>query len=345
MAIAGRFGTLELKREWGTPTAVSTKAISGSDAITLENQCFWRGDRVLMMSQRGMPFRQDGEAYARCPDGYSFYDDGVFATGPAVEARTIGGAFYATADSAAFYETDLVNDTDSYVFMARDEMDDVQFYASEIDAWGGELSTRLIVDNVDFGSLLFVPAPSGAYASELVAQGVAALPPDIADDGEITIDEFWPVETRNQIRNTLHDLTEASDWKCVSSLTDWVFEMNVGMLDQTAIGERFGAQAKGLLNGAGSLNAVMDASARTGSFDSSSLLKFALMTEEGSKAQAKFQIAGEQNGTAADCQKSPGLHYLVDLLVSKSSVNISVTDAIRTSIEFVSTGTCKIGVG
>ena len=346
MAVEGRYGTLELKREWGMPTAVGTQALAG-DAITLDNQSFWRGDRVLLMSQRGIPIVQSGDTYARCPDGYSFYDDGVFDTGPAVAARTAGDQFYAASDSAAFYETDIPTAADVYCHMSRDDLDDCQFYDTEMQAWNSRKSDRLEVANVDFGSLLFVPAPSGFYNSDLVAQGVAGLPTDIANDGEIGIDEFWPVDVRAQITEILEAQTEASDWKCVASLTGWVFEMNTAVLDQTAIGERFGEAVKGLLRGAGSVNAFMDNSSRDKTFDSSSLLKLTLMTEEGSKAKARFRISA--NNSKNKCNDaslqsvSSTLYYLADILFSKSSVNIAATEAITISAEFVSTGTCKIG--
>ena len=340
MAIEGRYGTLELKREWANPTAVGSQALAG-DAITLDNQSFWRGDRVLLISQRGIPVVQNGDAYARCPDGYSFYNDGVFDTGPGVAARTVGGQFYATSNGSAFYETDIPADTELYCYMSRDDMDDCQFYDTEIQAWSGSANNRLNVANVDFGSLLFTPAPSGFYDADLVEAATEAVPVDVAKSGEIGVSEFWPISIRDQVRETLDAQTEASDWKCTASLTDWVFEMNTAVLDQTAIGERFGEAVKGLLRGAGSVNAFMDSSARDKNFDSSALLKLTLMTEEGSKAKARFRIAANQSSD--NCSVSPTLYYLADILFSKSSVNIAATEMITISAEFVSTGTCKIG--
>lgn len=345
MAIAGRYGTLELKREWAAPTAVSTGAITG-DAITLENQCFWRGDRILLMSQRGMPILLDGEAYARCPDGYSFYNDGVFDTGPGVAARTVGDQFYAASDSAAFYETDLVKDDRQYCHMSRNEMDDVQFYQKEEESWAGEAINRYDVANIDFGSLLFVPSPSGTFDNSLVTKGIENLPPDIADNGEITVEEFWPDDVRNNVRELINDQSRASDWERVTSLTGWIFEMNAGVLDQSAIGDKFGEHVKGLLQGAGSLEGVMDCSEEGQNLDSSALLKYALMTEEGSKAKARFTIATTQARCVNDGgagTRSPAMQYLADILVSNSAINITTDDLIRVNIEFIATGTCKLG--
>lgn len=340
MAVEGRYGTLELKREWGMPTAVGPQAITG-DAITLDNQAFWRGDRVMLLSQRGIPVVQAGDSYASCPDGYSFYNDGVFDTGPGVAARTVGDQFYAANDSAAFYETDIPVDTELYCYLSRDDLDDCQFYGTEMQAWDSQKTDRLEVANLDFGSLLFVPAPSGFYDSALVAQAVSELPTDIADDGEIGVDEFWPVDVSDEVAETLDAQTDASAWKCVASLTGWVFEMNTAVLDQTAIGERFGEAVKGLLRGAGSIEAFMDCSSRDQTFDSSSLLKLTMMVEEGSKAKARFRIAANQS--TDNCSPNPTLYYLADILFSKSSVNIAATEMITVSAEFVSTGSCKIG--
>ena len=189
----------------------------------------------MLMSQRGMPILLDGEAYARCPDGYSFYNDGVFDTGPGVAARTVGDQFYAASDSAAFYETDLAKDTRQYCHMSRNEMDDVQFYQKEEEAWAGDASNRYDVANIDFGSLLFVPSPSGTFDNSLVTEGIENLPPDIADSGEITVEEFWPNDVRDNVREQINVQSGASDWEHVTSLTGWVFEMNANSVSMSKV--------------------------------------------------------------------------------------------------------------
>ena len=106
MAVLGSGGVLDISREIPDATAL-TSARLNANSISLANQSYWAGDRIIIASADGVPFDVNGDGYADCPDGHGFYRGSTWALGPAL-------AFYAggLTDGAPFYSQD--NNSDRY---------------------------------------------------------------------------------------------------------------------------------------------------------------------------------------------------------------------------------------
>jgi hypothetical protein len=347
MALLGAHGEVSFSREWAQPTVVNQeRLVSGSpNSLDLGNPAFWAGDRVLLLCQRGIPARLPGTTNAPCPSGYSFYGGGQYQTGPAVTARTVGNAMYAGLASRAFYEqapsVPLV--TSAYVFIHRDELDNITFFSDEDDAINGSGSSFLPISVLDSGPILITPAPAGNYSQAIVSQALSFLSPILFEgmEAELAGDQVFPDDFIKTISQLLEDASLESNWKQVANLTSWVFETNVDVLDQNAIGQQFGESAKGTLKGAGSFNAIVKAADPSLEFSPSSMLRLMFITQAGARAKAKFVIAdGARSQTSCDSNRK--IYYETPLIISKSTVNTTVQELITMTIEFVATGKIRI---
>jgi hypothetical protein len=347
MALLGVHGEVSFSREWAQPTVVDTSRLvaGATNTLDLGNPAFWSGDRVLLLCQRGVPVRLPGTANAPCPSGYSFYGGGQYLTGPAVTARTLGGAMYAGLASRAFYEQapSVPLTTSTYVFIHRDELDNITFFSDEDDAINGSGSSFLPISVLDSGPILIAPAPAGNYNQVIINQALSFLSPIIFEgiDGELAGDQVFPDNFIKTISQLLEEASLESNWKQVASLTSWVFETNVDVLDQNAIGQQFGESAKGTLKGAGSFNAIVKAVDSSLEFSPSSMLRLMFITQAGARAKAKFVIADGARSQAS-CDSNRKIYYETPLIISKSTVNTTVQELITMTIEFVATGKIRI---
>jgi len=120
-----------------------------------------------------------------------------------------------------------------------------------------------------------------------------------------------------------------------------VFDMNATTLDLEAIGQSFGDYAKGAAKGAGSFNGEMDHSRVTGEQSGLGLLRLMMLTQQGSKARARFQLVDQRTSNVAEHVKER-IFYETDILLGSSSVNTSATDVILISAQFVATGQIRL---
>jgi hypothetical protein len=350
MALLGVHGAVSFSREWGLPAAVdNSRLVSRPEGTVLDlgEPAFWSGDRVLLLCQRGVPLAllQGTQAgFAPCPGGYSFYGGGEFEVGPVSRRRQSTGNTYVGNASAPFYDnTPLVNS--AYVYIHRDEMDDVTFYSSQDDAINGSGSSFIPLLKLDVGALIVLPAPEGNYAQSLVNEILSFAAPSIfsEQENEVAGDQFLSQSISDQISVFLEESSAISGWKQVANLTSWVFETNVDVLDQNAIGQKFGESAKGALKGAGSFNAIVDSKQNYELFGPSSLLRLMLLTGVGAKANAKFIVA-DSSSSENDCEQGKVIYYETPIIISNSTVDTSVTEIITMTIQFVATGKIRLAL-
>jgi hypothetical protein len=369
MAILGYEGTVELSREWASPTALADERLQRgtSPSLDLSNLAFQSGDDVLLVSLRGVPLGIGLGGAAPCPDGHAFWPDGATAVGPALTARTTGGAFWSTNTALPFWEsvttTGLQQTTRAYIH--RDELNDVRFYSTELDAINGGAQSLIPLRNVSPGPMLILPGRSAGAELGLttlsgddlttlsggllvrqgneVAYAIAALAllQSIADldipEGEQPAENLAPVP---QILTDTAASADSRGWLLQCDLTSWVFETDVAQLDETAIGQDFGESAKGLLRGAGNFNANLNYDFIAGSNSSVGMLRLVMLTGQGSKARAKFQIADQRTSSSPAIREL--LYYETDILLNKTTVNTQADDIIRVSADFVATGRVQL---
>jgi hypothetical protein len=341
MALLGYEGIVELSREWPAPTALADERLQrgATPSLNLIAQAFQSGDEVLVVSLRGVPLGIGTSAAAPCPDGHAFWTGGVTAVGPALTARTTGGTFWGADPSLPFYESasTVGFQQTTTAFIYRDAMDDVQFYSTEIDAINGGSTGLIPLRNVSPGPMLILPASAAAgynAAALTLLQSIADI--DIPD-GEQPAENLATVP--QVLSDTAADVAERG-WLMQCDLTSWVFETDVAQLDETAIGQDFGESAKGLLRGAGNFNANLNYDFISGSNSSVGMLRLVMLTGQGSKARARFQIADQRNSNPPAIRER--LFYETDILLNKATVNTQADDIIRLSSDFVATGRIQL---
>jgi hypothetical protein len=341
MAVLGQQGVVELSREWPAPTVLSGSRLQrgNSPSIDLTDLAFQSGDEVLLVALRGGPAGIGLNGFAPCPDGHAFWTGGSTAVGPALAARTTGGGFWSQDDTLPFWESSATvgfqQTTTAYIH--RDAMDDVRLYDTELNAINGGSTGLIPLRNVSPGPLLILPASSQAgYAAAALALLQAI------DDAEIPYGE-QPAERLATVPQILTDTAadvEQRGWQIQCDLTGWVFEMDAAQLDQDAIGQAFGEYAKGSLRGAGSFNGEIDHSRVAGEQSGLGMLRLMMLTGQGSKARARFQLTDQR--TASLPLVPERVFYETDILLGKTSVDTKATDVILLSAQFVATGQIRL---
>jgi hypothetical protein len=341
MAVLGQFGIVELSREWPAPTALADERLQrgSTPSLDLSDLAFQSGDEVLLVSLRGVPLGIGTSAAAPCPDGHAFWTDGATAAGPALTARTASNGFWSANTSLPFWESastvGFQQTTTAYIH--RDEMDDVRFYSSELNAINGGATGLIPLRNVSPGPMLILPASAatGYNAAALtLLQSIADI--DILD-GEQPAENLAAVP--EILTDTAADVAERG-WLRQCDLTSWVFEMDAGTLDLDAIGQAFGESAKGVLRGAGSFDGEIDHSYVSGEQSGLGMLKLMMLTQHGSKARARFQLVEQRSATLP--LVSERVFYETDILLGKTTVNASATDVITMSAQFIATGRIRL---
>lgn len=343
MAILGYDGLVELSREWPSPTVLVDSRLQrgASPSLDLTNQAFQAGDEVLLLSLRGVPLSIGLAGAAPCPDGYAFWTDTGTAVGPALAARTAGGTFWSADPSQPFWESAATVgfSQSASAFIGRDELDDVRFYASELDGVNGGSQGLIPMINVSPGTMLILPAAQAGNTAYVAA--ALQLLQEIGDSP--VLDGEQPAENITSVPQILLDVAASAEergWLVQCDLTGWVFEMDATQLDETAIGQLFGESARGLLRGAGSFNANISHRYVTGENSSVGMLRLVMLTGHGSKARARFQIVDQRKSGTSDTQER--LFYETDILLSRSSINTQFDDVIRMTAEFVATGRIQL---
>lgn len=341
MAVLGQFGIVELSREWPAPTALTDERLQrgATPSLDLSDLAFQSGDEVLLVSLRGVPLGIGTSNAAPCPDGHAFWTGGATAVGPALAARTSGGTFWSANAALQFWESasTVGFQQTATAYIHRDEMDDVRFYSTELNAINGGATGLIPLRNVSPGPMLILPASAAAgynAAALTLLQSIADI--DIPD-GEQPAENLAAVP--EILTDTAADVAERG-WLRQCDLTSWVFEMDSSTLDLDAIGQAFGESAKGVLRGAGSFDGEIDHSYVSGEQSGLGMLKLMMLTQQGSKARARFQLVEQRSATLP--LVSERVFYETDILLGKTTVNASATDVITMSAQFIATGRIRL---
>tara|TARA_E500000318_G_scaffold84929_2_gene80799 strand:- start:3016 stop:4137 length:1122 start_codon:yes stop_codon:yes gene_type:complete len=371
MAVLGSGGVLELSRETPQPLALAIarfNATASPPSISLANQGYWTGDRVVIASSDGLPFDVNEDGYADCPDGHAIYRGSQWLTGPA-------RAFYtgADTDSSDFYHygyslltqdgdaivtqsgdtllfpglaggedwynqsatTGLASTFDAYIY--RDELDRITFFPTENAAYTAEASDRIEMKKVNFGN--FVIAAYSANAGYTAAMNSVAS----------SVDALTLINSEQSLEQTitmpaLFDTLCETDrtWVLQCGLQEWALSIDAANLDTTAIGDTFGENVKALVRGAGTLQFIVDHRDQANELDAMTLLRLVLLTENQCNTNAKFYLYKNRNEVGTQINGSA--YYQCDVLLTNTRVNTRATDLIAGTADFVATSEIKLKV-
>lgn len=341
MAVLGQFGIVELSREWPAPTALADERLQrgATPSLDLTDQAFQSGDEVLVVALRGVPLGIGTSAAAPCPDGHAFWTGGATSAGPALTARTVNNGFWSANSALPFWEraTTVGFQQTTTAYIHRDELDNVRFYSTELNAING-VSTGLIpLRSVSPGPMLILSASAAAGYNAAALQLLQAISGLDIPDGE------QPAENLATVPEILTDTAAEvaqRGWLKQCDLTSWIFEMDAGTLDDGAISEAFGESAKGIVRGAGSFDGEIDHSYVSGEQSGLGMLKLMTLTQQGSKARARFQLVEQRSASLP--LVSERVFYETDILLGKTTVNASATDVITMSAQFIATGRIRL---
>lgn len=342
-AALGQFGIIELSREWPAPTALADERLQrGSEpSLDLTDLAFQSGDEVLLVALRGVPLGIGINGAAPCPDGHAFWPGGTTAVGPAVAARTANGGFWGNDLSLPFWESasTVGFQQSATAFIHRDEMDDVRFYSTEIDAINGESQGLIPLRNVAPGPMLILPASAAAGYAAAALQLLQAIAGLEIPGGEQPAENLTPVP--QVLSDTAADMAQRG-WLRQCDLTSWVLKIDAATLEEDAISQAFGEGAKGVVRGAGSFDGEIDHSYASGEQSGLAMLKLMMLTQHGSKARARFQLVDQRSATMPLVPER--VFYETDILLSETTVNTSATDVIAISAQFVATGRIRLAI-
>lgn len=340
MAVLGQYGKVTLSREWPEPTVLANGRLltSSRSSIDLSNIVFQSGDRVLIVALRGVPVDATGSGYAACPTGHGFYPGGTYELGPAITARTVGGAMYGASGASPFYESAATvgfQQTFS-AYIHRDSIDNVRLYETELAAVNGGDQGLIPLRDVAPGVFLILPWSDRAGYED----AAVALLQSIVDEGLEPDGGEQPAGELATIADVLTDTAadaEARGWVIQCDLTEWIFEMDAAQLDQDAIGQQFGEYARGMLRGAGSFSGEVSHRYVQGEQSGVGMLRLIFLTQQGSQATARFQLLDQRNMQGGG--KVPErVMYETEILLGRTSVDTKARDIIRMTAQFVATG-------
>lgn len=312
-----------------------TTAVGPALAARTADGGFWARNPALPTGIDALPGYEDQYglnygSYIHTASGSIMVDLQAMPPHPPFPAYDVDAPFWESATT-----TDLQQAATAYIH--RDEMDDVRFYATELDAINGGAQSLIPLRNVSPGLMLILPASSSAgynTAALALLQSIAKV--DIPD-GEQPAGTLAPVP---QILTETAADAEERGWLKQCDLTSWVFEMDAATLDHDAIGQAFGESAKGLLRGAGSFDGEIDHSYVSSEQSGLGMLRLMMLTEQGSKARARFQLVDQRSASLPLVPER--VFYETDILLGKTTVNASATDVITMSAQFIATGRIRL---
>lgn len=375
MAILGNGGVLELSRETPQPMAMSIARFNANAtpiSISLANQGYWTGDRVVIASSDGLPFDVNSDGYADSPDGHGIYRGSTWLTGPS-------RAFYTGLDTeeSPFYHqfTDTftliaqsgdtlitqsgdtliglsqVEDSDNWynntastglattfdAYIHRDELDRITFFPTEAAAYAGDAADRIEMKKVNFGNFVVAAYSSDAEYAAAMSSAATSVDALTLANSEQPLAETITLPT---LFNTLCDTDR--QWVLQCDLESWALSIDAANLDTTAIGETFGEHIKSLVRGAGTLSFLVDHRNQVNELDSMTLLRLVLLTENQCDTNAKFYLYKDRNNTKDQINGSA--YYQCDLLLTNTRVDTSATNLITGTADFVATSNIQLKV-
>ena len=343
MAVLGSGGVLEISRE--IPNAMAlTPARLNVGSISLANQAYWSGDRVILAAEDGVPFDVNGDGYADCPDGHGFYRGSIWAPGIVLAFYTgdltDGSDFYhATEQDFSKYNnennTGLTKQFDG--FINRDLLDRIKFWTTEAAGHSGSGTEKPLL-RVKPGNFIITKYDDDASYVQAINSAVAAIKPLTLLDSEVTLKSAISLPAGFDV---LCDDANR-DWKLQCDLEEWILSIDASNLDVTAIGETFGENIKSLVRGAGSLQFQVENRYSSNQENSLSLLRLVLLTQNQCNTKARFYIYKDRSVNSPKIDGS--VYYECDILLSSTRLNTRVTEVIAGTADFVATSEIKLKV-
>lgn len=344
MPLAGRFGSVELSREWPKPIVFPGSALqaspSGVGTLDIAASGFWIGDRVVLTTEFGSPGDLNGDGFADSVNGFGFYGGSTYQLGIRRSYLINDNSnFYTASDNNRIY--DVVEDGVLTLsgYLGRDQLDRVKLYSDESGAHLGDPQNELALYSVFTGDMLLTPySDTTGFISSL-----PELLERVRNAQPITQERF--VDSKillpEAITTAYNSLSSAS-WNFVASTESWSIELSSSKLDMTAIGECFGQYTKAVAEGAGTMRFLIEPKWKANTYGVEALLHLVLMTQqEGSKAKSRFYVYNDppehEDGT-----QYKSLAYVCSTLLSNVNLTVEAPDLIRGTADFVIIGKPKI---
>lgn len=351
MPILGREGIIEFSREWPAPMAMRPDSINdhlATISITLQNTAYWAGDQIVITASGGVPFDVNNDGYADCPDGHGIYRGGYYTLGPARDFYTDpetdeDGPHYQVSDAVRYYNTAATTGLTTQVvgYMSRDELERIRLWDST--------ASSLNAEGVDENSILKVACNN--FIISRYSSNSGYLDAFNSRAALIAVEELPAAE---QLLESVVALTapisavtespEARGWLMQGYMQSWALDVDASNLDMTAIGETFGENTKALVRGAGSMQFIFEYTDATLQDDPLTLLRLVLLTQQGSKATARFYLMKDRNSASSCSQVTGSVYYETDVLLTNSRLNIQSENMVAGSTDFVATGRIALRV-
>jgi len=342
MAVLGSGGVLDISRE--IPDAMAlTSARLNAGSISLANQAYWAGDRIIIAAADGVPFDVNGDGYADCPDGHGFYRGSAWDAGPAL-AFYVGGL----TDGAPFYDQFTADDNDRYNttattglttqidgYMSRDVLDRLKLWTTE-GAAHSETGTEKSLIAVKPSNFIIAHYDNDASYTSAIDTAANSIQPLTLPDSEQRLESAITLPAGFSV------VCENRDWKLQCDLAEWAMSIDASNLDTTAIGETFGENIKSLVRGAGSLQFMAEHSSVDTEEDGLALLRLVLLTQNQCNTKARFYIYKDRSAPSPRIDGS--VYYECDILLTNTRLNTRATEIIAGTADFVATSEIKIKV-
>lgn len=336
MALLGFGGVLELSREWPEPMALAFESLnltSSPRSVSLNNEDYWTGDRVIIYFPDGSPY---GEG---TPGGRSVYFGGLFELSKA--RRHVVAAndeYYQTDDRVLFYDNRPDQKTTTgYIYV--DQLGRIRLFNSELGAHNAVASDEIPIAFVKTGNFVLARFSSNpVYTSGVESAGNSIQRLTLNTDSQ----ELRRVVTVPAGITQIADDPDERGWLFQADIQEWAFDVDASNLDMTAIGETFGENTKSLVRGAGTLQFLVDNTTKDKGQDTHDILRLVLLTQKYAKTAAKFYLYKDRDTNGGEI--GGNMYYETDVLLTNSRVNIRFDDVITGSADFVSTGELKLTV-
>lgn len=288
-------------------------------------------------------------------------DDDRFWLGPAEEAPGPPEGDPALGDAAWFYAFgDPITSGTFYVYV--DQLGRITLYNTRREAFFGSKSNRVPLFVLNFGILTISPAGTEDYdnaVASCVDRAFSLSVPDVVDGQTLeSICDFAPTyeqpiagvgDYNNADLQPRNRIDSQFPWEFVCEMKSWSLETDGAAVDTTCLGNKWGENIKSLVTGGGQIDFMVDRLYENDeSRDSTALMRLALLTEKGSKADAEFFLIVNRPDEGTKSGRLPGdLFYEASLLVTSMAISVraGADEAVVGSARFVTTGPIELREG
>lgn len=370
MAILGTNGLLRLRREPPPAQVFTPDSISpAANAFRTVSNGLWTGDEVRLYSPLGIPIAEDA-----VPSGTGIYAGGRWATGDNREhVSGDGDSFWLGAaeeapgppdgdpvlgDAAWFYASgNPITSGKFYVYI--DQLGRIALYSTRREAFYGDKANRVPLFVLNFGLLTISPVGTEDYdnaVAECVDRVLTVTAPHVVDGQTLeSICDFAPTyeqplagtdDYENADLQPRNRIGAQFPWEFICEMKSWSLETDGAAVDTTCLGSKWGENIKSLVTGGGQIDFMVDRLYENDdSRDPTALMRLALLTEKGSKADAEFFLI--VNREAGDPLLPGDLFYQASLLVTNMAISVraGADEAVVGSARFVTTGPIELREG